>query len=167
MAEAGKIRERTNQVNLKPLPQSASTDILLSTKVQGTVLTVGLAVKNYSTSAVTARIVDEERKKFNKLLTKKDGCLNVLFICATNYGPRLQTAFGNAKSVIYTEEMQSKEKKISVKFIHEVILLNLTTPQNRAEFFGLTPNGDLHKCLEDVILKVPVSLVETVPSKEG
>ncbi|KAK1945541.1 hypothetical protein P3T76_002589 [Phytophthora citrophthora] len=66
-------------------------------------------------------------------------------------GPGLQTQFGGAKSVFYTEAMQSKKTKAEMKCIHEVIMLNLTTPDYRAEFFGLAPGSDFHTCLEKVI----------------
>ncbi|KAG1697299.1 hypothetical protein DVH05_016583 [Phytophthora capsici] len=153
MAEADEICERTSHLNLKSRPLSEST-VIFSTKVQGMVLTVGFAVKIYST--VTAALVDEEREKFDSLLSKKNGCLNVLFIYATRYGGNLQEAIGSAKSIIYTEAMQSTEKKATTQYIHEVILLDLSTPQNRAEYFGLAWNGDLHTCLEKVIHKAEV-----------
>ncbi|KAG1697297.1 hypothetical protein DVH05_016581 [Phytophthora capsici] len=150
MAEAGGIRGHASRFKLKSCPQSEPTNFLLSTQVQGMILTVGLAVKTCRT--VTAAIVDEEREKFDSLLSKKNGCLNVLFICATKYGGNLQ-AFGSAKSVIYTEGMQSTEKKATTEYIHEVILLDLTTPQNRAEFFGLAWDDTLQTRLENVIHK--------------
>eukprot|EP00644_Phytophthora_capsici_P011916 jgi/Phyca11/15224/fgenesh1_pg.PHYCAscaffold_12_\ len=106
-----------------------------------------------TSNTVTATIVDEEREKFDLLLSEKKGCLNVLFICATKYGDNLQEAFGPAKSVIYTEAMQSTEKKATTQYIHEVILLDLTTPQNRAAFFGLAWDDTLQTRLENVIHK--------------
>lgn len=151
MAEAGGIRGRASQLKLKSCPQSEPTNFLLSTQVQGMILTVGLAVKTCST--VTATLVDEEREKFDLLLSEKKGCLNVLIICATKYGGNLQEAFGSAKSVIYTEAMQSTEKKVTTQYIHEVILLDLSTPQNRAEFFGLAWDDTLQTRLENVIHK--------------
>ncbi|GMG16592.1 unnamed protein product [Phytophthora fragariaefolia] len=82
--------------------------------------------------------------------------LNVLIVCATAYAKELHLNFKNrdgttAKAAVYPNGDSA--------YIDEIILLNLSTSESRAEFFGIQENSVLQETLESVIKK---SRVDTV-----
>ncbi|EGZ15625.1 hypothetical protein PHYSODRAFT_302094 [Phytophthora sojae] len=126
-------------------------------------LTVGLAVKNYVGTEVTEKTVKEEWDKFNLMCInlpkdKSSKRLNVLIVCATAYGYHLRLKFAgpHSKSVVYASSASSGDD-----IINEIILLNLSTPDLRAEFFGLQDDSDLKAVLESMIAKVQERFITT------
>ncbi|RHY53649.1 hypothetical protein DYB30_000371 [Aphanomyces astaci] len=117
-------------------------------EVDDVLLTLGLAVKNYSTAKVSQGTLASECDEFNRMF---DGCaaepkrLNVLVVCATKYDKGFSDEFGNRKAMVAPSDAYPN--------IAQVILLNLSTPDNRAEFFGLNDAPDLASMLEKRIAK--------------
>ncbi|EGZ04399.1 hypothetical protein PHYSODRAFT_308265 [Phytophthora sojae] len=150
------------QLSLKPLPKSSSPDILLMTTSSGTMVTVGLAVKNYAKSSkVGGETIREECKKFSKVCLQLPKSslprLNVLILCATAYTFHNET-FQGAKFAVYSTE-DSKDDRAG---IDEVILLDLSTRGNRGEFFGIAGIDELERTLEAVVVAKPsVDVVQT------
>ncbi|EGZ04993.1 hypothetical protein PHYSODRAFT_308025 [Phytophthora sojae] len=150
------------QLSLKPLPKSSSPDILLMTMSSGTMVTVGLAVKNYAKSSkVGGETIREECKKFSKVCLQLPKSslprLNVLILCATAYTFHNET-FQGAKFAVYSTE-DSKDDRAG---IDEVILLDLSTRGNRGEFFGIAGIDELERTLEAVVVAKPsVDVVQT------
>ncbi|KAI9994875.1 hypothetical protein PInf_011713 [Phytophthora infestans] len=150
-----------NCLCLKPLSESSSADVIFmrsSPRVAGKkrsldiqTLTVGLAVKNYSTTPFGPKDLDDECIKFTAMFknmesstkTKFGDMTNVLFVCATNYCRSLQNKFHGKK---YSKHRQNDYP------IH-VVLLDLTTPENRTEFFGLSGDEGLANVLNGLINK--------------
>ncbi|ETV73768.1 hypothetical protein H257_11461 [Aphanomyces astaci] len=120
-------------------------------EVDDVLLTLGLAVKNYSTAKVSQGTLASECDKFNRMF---EGCaaepkrLNVLVVCATKYDKGFSDEFGNRKAMVAPSDAYPN--------IAQVILLNLSTPDNRAEFFCLNDAPDLASMLEKRIAKVEV-----------
>ncbi|KAF0744927.1 hypothetical protein AaE_008437 [Aphanomyces astaci] len=112
-------------------------------EVDDVLLTLGLAVKNYSTAKVSQGTLASECDEFNRMF---DGCaaepkrLNVLVVCATKYDKGFSDEFGNRKAMVAPSDAYPN--------IAQVILLNLSTPDNRAEFFCLNDAPDLASMLE-------------------
>ncbi|RLO04258.1 hypothetical protein DYB28_006866 [Aphanomyces astaci] len=130
-------------VSFKPLPQSPSSDAFVVVETDDVLLTLGLAVKNYSTAKVSQGTLASECDKFNRMF---EGCaaepkrLNVLVVCATKYDKGFSDEFGNRKAMVAPSDAYPN--------IAQVILLNLSTPDNRAEFFCLNDAPDLASMLE-------------------
>ncbi|GMF36983.1 unnamed protein product [Phytophthora lilii] len=137
---------------LKPLPQPPSSDILLMSSLQdSTKLTVGLAIKKCAPgkTKVSEETIKEECDKFNGMFSSKEGRLNVLIVCATAYTDTVMN---------YRSEVEKQQGCLSACYratgyeqIHEVILLFLTTPENRAKFFGIEDNDEHKEALERII----------------
>ncbi|GMF39973.1 unnamed protein product [Phytophthora fragariaefolia] len=145
------------RLSLKPLPQSASPDILLITMLpDGRKLMVGVAVKSYTGSSVTKKTVEEECNKFNRMLGSSMVSLNVLIVCATAFAKEFNVMFTNrdgttAKSALYPSG--------DAAYVNEIILLNLSTSESRAEFFGIQENVVLQETLESVLKQTRVDTV--------
>ncbi|KAL4125544.1 hypothetical protein PRIC2_009126 [Phytophthora ramorum] len=159
MAEIDNLVIDERRVNLKPFSKSASPDILLVTKVHNKPLTVGLVVKQCIRTEVKRTTVEDECDQFNRMFESKEGRLNVLVVCATVYSAELNKKFEAedrpvSKSTIYPSG--------AFKQIDEVILLNFSTPENRAEFFGTQGEDTLMHVLESAIEKVPVQYINHV-----
>ncbi|KAH7482000.1 hypothetical protein PRIC1_009547 [Phytophthora ramorum] len=160
MAEIDNLVIDERRVNLKPFSKSASPDILLVTKVHNKPLTVvGLVVKQCIRTEVKRTTVEDECDQFNRMFESKEGRLNVLVVCATVYSAELNKKFEAedrpvSKSAIYPSG--------AFKQIDEVILLNLSTPENRAEFFGTQGEDTLRHVLESAIEKAPVQYINHV-----
>ncbi|GMF36980.1 unnamed protein product [Phytophthora lilii] len=139
-------------LSLKPLPQSASSDILLMSLLEGgTKLTVGLAVRNDASSKtkVSKATIEDECGKFNRMFSSSEGRLNVLIVCATAY---TDTVMNSQSDVEKTRGCLSTcYPTAGYDYIHEVILLFLTTPENRSKFFGIQGNEQRKEALEKII----------------
>jgi hypothetical protein len=72
--------------------------------------------------------------------------VNILIICATQYNKVLESKFGRQK-FFTLDNIQAW------KYIDEVIVLDLTSAENRAKFFGYGPDDPLAVAIEDVISK--------------
>lgn len=111
----------------------------------GYTLTLGLTVKNYGNSAFG----DSELAKFDKIFEKfaLKGCgstLNVLIVCA--YSSESMRGF---KAHTYAK----RHWPTRFKHINEVLELNLTTPEMRAEFLGLVGETKLMETVQEIIVK--------------
>jgi hypothetical protein len=120
---------------LKPQSQSASSDALLIGRAtigqRQFILTVGLASKNYLLTGFSPQNLDSECLLFNRMFANVD-CSerhNILFICCTNYSAALSSMFRGKLFYVH--------KSSKYAFINEIILLNLSTKENRAKFFGV------------------------------
>ena len=139
---------------LKPLPRSASSDALFVGNVRVASIdyryTFGIAAKNYDKSSTADKgDIKEECRKFNDMFIgselKDSPRLNILFFCATRYGPETQKSFGERKK--FFVEASAWE------YIDEVIVLDLSSEKNREEFFGLNPSNQLNQAIQRVISK--------------
>ena len=149
--------EKSISLCLKPPLRSASPDALFLGTVRKSSedfrYVCGVASKNYveEKTSVGMAMIDEECEKFNVIFDGSDGedpkRLRVLFICSSGYDAGIKKLFKGKK--FHVLKVSQKWKNID-----ELILLDLTSVQNRAEFFGLT-NGDvLSQAIENVIAKV-------------
>jgi hypothetical protein len=149
--------ETSKSFCLKPPLRSASPDALFLGTVRKSSedfrYVCGIASKNYveEKTSVGMAMINKECEKFNVIFDGSDGKdpkrLRVLFICASGYDVGIKKLFEGKKFHVLKVSQQWKN-------IDELILLDLTTVQNRAEFFGLT-NGDmLSQAIENVIAKV-------------
>ena len=84
--------------------------------------------------------------------------LYILIICATQYGAGLEGRFGENK--FFTLEDIS-----AWKYIDEVIVLDLTSAENRATFLGFGSDDVLVSAIENVISKR--STLGGVPNTHG
>ena len=110
---------------------------------------LGIAAKNFNVSRVQISDIEKECIKFDAMFENsnpKIHRMSILIVCATQYGPGLKSKFNGQK--FFTLDNLS-----AWKHIHEVIVLDLTSQQNRAEFFGLGPGDTLIEAIENVILK--------------
>ena len=142
---------------LKPLPLSASSDIIFVGDIFcGSVsrrCTVGVAAKTRNYQARKAKagqsLIDEECFRFNAMFEGMDlNCrqrLNILIICSTNYDDSTMTQFGDKKFFVPETEQYP--------LIDEVIVLDLSSTENRAAFFGLSAADALNNSIDRVIAK--------------
>ena len=145
-------------VSLKPFSFSESPDVIfaciLNKKSDILDFILGLAIKNYQKpSKVTNITINDEIKKYDNMFqphdrTRRKECLKVLMICATEYTEEIKKEFGDQK--FYVEKNPSRN-------IDELVVLDLCSSNNRAEFFDLHPSGDLSKVVEDVIAQIHVN----------
>lgn len=94
-------------------------------------LSLGLAVKNYSRSSkFSLNNLDRECNLFNRMFigTSLDKRLNVLVVVCTNYHKDLAAQFNGKNYLVYSKTFSC---------IHEIILLDLSTPAQRVGFFGV------------------------------
>jgi hypothetical protein len=112
-------------------------------------------VKNFKSTEFSEVDLRKECNVFNRMFL---GCrnmqnrLNVMVVCATNYNKTLSDQFNTRKSMSI--------QAVGCPYIHEVILLDLSTPSNRAHFFGTWEDRALSEVLEQVISKVEVEFFE-------
>jgi hypothetical protein len=130
----------------KPEPKSASSDgLFVSTLADGRKLVLGIAAKNYAKKEMAIHDLEKECRLFNQMVEdlEKGNVVTVLVICATKYNQSLMAKFQNKKSSVY------KTKK--APHIHEVVMLNLASKENRMEFFKLKKNNTLVSTVEHVV----------------
>ena len=149
--------EKSKSLCLKPLLHSASPDALFVGTVRKSSedfrYVCGVASKNYveGKTSLGMAMIDEECKKFNVIFEGSDEKdpkrLRILFICASAYDVGIRKLFEGKKFHVL---------KISQKwkYIDEIILLDLTSEQNSADFFGLTKGDLLSQAIEKVIAKL-------------
>ncbi|KAI8821907.1 hypothetical protein BJ741DRAFT_636888, partial [Chytriomyces cf. hyalinus JEL632] len=120
---------------LKPRSKSASSDAFLigSAKfgAESFVLTVGLAVKNYGTTAFSWSHLSRECFVFNRMFEGAvcTGRRNILFICCTHYSSEVMARFDGRCFFVHASD--------SYPNIDEVILLNLCDKNLRESFFDV------------------------------
>ena len=143
--------DKLGSICLKPLAKSASSDAFLISEAElnktSFKVTVGLAVKNYGGTELNHSNILKECDYFNRMFDGTD-CKkrrNFLFICCTKYHNDIFSKFNGKLFYSYVDE--------NFPNIHEVIILDLTTPENRASFFD-TGYG----VIETIILKPEVEL---------
>ncbi len=136
---------------LKPLPLSASSDVIFAGNVvygsSELRLTVGVAAKNYKEKVAGLAVINEECTKFDDMFVGSNpkGRLNVLLFCCTKYGKDTIELFGDKNFFVLATD--------KYPFIDEVIILDLSTTAKRATFFGLAPGDVLNECIDRVIAK--------------
>jgi len=124
---------------LIPEPMSHSPDLIHVSRY-GLVM---VAVKNYSrNSNLSESAIKDEISKAELMV--EPGCPAFLFIAATQYSAPLQNQFQNGKSFVVL-------KNVQLDNLIEVILLDLTTPQKREEFFCCRGNATAKKGLEKIV----------------
>ena len=132
--------------------KSASCDAMLTTKAEfeqeKVKLTVGLAVKNFSTTQFTSSHYNDECSLFNRVFirTEQPYRKNILMICCTNYDKTMFSLFNG--------RLFSAQKRKEYPNIDEIILLDLSTAHKRQKFFGI--DDFLSNCLENVVSKKEV-----------
>jgi hypothetical protein len=148
-----KDTDRYDSLCLKPPPLSASSDVLFcGFTVRGELklrFAVGFVAKNFVKACVNIRDIEEECHKFNAMFKRSDkeiSRVNILIICATQYNKELESKFGGQK-FFTLDNIQAW------KFIDKVIVLDLTSPENRAKFFGFGHDEPSVAAIEDVISK--------------
>ena len=99
-------------------------------------MNIAIAAKNYTAAQLCDKGIDEECRIANRVFDQGNAglprsskgtpqTLNFLFICATNYDSRVQKRFGAKKRFTFSRDG-----------LDEVIVLDLGSATNRAEFFG-------------------------------
>ena len=141
--------DNMDSISLKPKSKSASSDAFLISKImlesKLVTVTVGLAVKNFATTPFSENDLERECHLFNRMFDGTD-CQdrkNILIICCTNYQKGIFKKFKKKLFQVYVDP--------NFKNIHEVIILDLTNPQNRAMFLDL--NTEQAKRVESIICK--------------
>ena len=137
----------------RPRSMSSAPDAFAvsEAKLNGGVVRLSLmiAAKNFKpTTYFGETAYQQELHKANRMFegSIQDSCFNVLVIAATNYRIEFQHQFkGNTFFA---------EQNASYPYLHEIIFLDLSTPQNRALFFGMDFNDALASTIERVVLKV-------------
>eukprot|EP00291_Cryptomonas_curvata_P011298 CAMPEP_0172200150 /NCGR_PEP_ID=MMETSP1050-20130122/29139_1 /TAXON_ID=233186 /ORGANISM="Cryptomonas curvata, Strain CCAP979/52" /LENGTH=621 /DNA_ID=CAMNT_0012877363 /DNA_START=469 /DNA_END=2335 /DNA_ORIENTATION=- len=142
-----------NSICLKPASESASPDIIFATNgwldSKAVRVKILIVAKICHSTELTEAGIEAEIEKADKMFDSSLGqspcgqdVLNVLFICATRYGKSVMKSFTEAKHYFY------KSGKID-----EVIVLDLTTKENRDIFFGVSTGDWASNALEEVISK--------------
>uniref|UniRef100_A0A7S0M7J1 Uncharacterized protein n=1 Tax=Cryptomonas curvata TaxID=233186 RepID=A0A7S0M7J1_9CRYP len=149
------LNEIDNHKSLCLLPRlrSASSDVLFFGDVQRSRKTcrfaIGVAGKNYNeTTFANLNDIKKECTKFNVMFEGSEIAhrLNILIFCATNYGAGLRTKFGN--NFFFTLDDLSTWPNID-----EVVVLDLSSREKRAQFFGVSSDDPLNGAIEGVISK--------------
>ena len=113
-------------------------------------VTVGLAGKNYAKNTPFGfSSLTRECTIFNQMFVRaaRPLGLNFLIICATNYIENLKNRFDGKKFMIFQDSRY--------KYIDEIVVLDLSSKENRAEFFGIADDWNL-TVVEEVLKKVVV-----------
>ena len=133
-----------------PLAKSASSDVIIMSEgiLHGTpcFVTIGLAAKCYSSATELSNAeIQNELALFNRMFSntlspnasdfRKQ--INLLFVCCT--GPLNNKRKKKAGSHEYW-----RIDKTGFEHITEAIYLDLSTPDSRSRFFGLTGEDDMH-----------------------
>ena len=95
-------------------------------------------------------MIADECEKFNAMFVGSDmkSRINILIFCATTYGPELKRFFGSERFFL----VQGRDIEVW-KYVNEVIVMDLSSENNRAEFFGLKTGDPLNQAIELVISK--------------
>ncbi|KAL3668026.1 hypothetical protein V7S43_006897 [Phytophthora oleae] len=130
------------------------------TKIQTKNLTVGLAVRIYTGGTFGETELKDELELFDRMFdtSESDNRLNVLIVCSTNYSAGLKTEF--EATDVEGQKIVSNSAGHSIDGfhnIHEIILLNLSTPEQRAKFFAIQDEAH-QKALENIIEKAQVQV---------
>ncbi|CAK4939144.1 unnamed protein product [Aphanomyces euteiches] len=135
-----KMIDQMGEMCLKPLPTSASLAAFLACyadmklRDKPAKLLCGLVVKGYDGSPpVTSVHLKMECENFNRLVTGTSlkPLLRILIVGCTSYSEEIMSKF-NGKA-FFVDERRADYPKID-----EVIVLDLTSPKRRAEFFELS-----------------------------
>ncbi|EGZ25877.1 hypothetical protein PHYSODRAFT_312145 [Phytophthora sojae] len=134
---------------LKPLPESSSADVIFVKRsvssvgrkrvhddIDARTLMVALVLKNYGSKLQFGPKQLEEVGKFRMMFDNLDSSTkqkfgvmtNVLIVCSTNYSKKY---------------LKTCHKDDTSRFEVEALELDLSTLENRAEFFGLSSEPDL------------------------
>lgn len=145
--------DELGEVCVKPRSESSSSDAFLfadaSFKKRRVKLTLGLAVKNFSQATkFSLKDLMRECNLFNRMFDGTD-CkdrANILVIVCTSYQQQIEALFNGKEYLVYEIKAYSS--------IHEVILLRLCTPDQRAAFFDT--HDVLAEVIESIIHKVEI-----------
>jgi hypothetical protein len=143
-----------DSICLKPASQSVSPNIIFAAKgwldSKSIRVRILIAAKNYQSTEMTEAGIEAEVLKADQMFRSTshgqsfDGkALNVLFICSTNYGETVRDRFVGAKCQFFKKGI-----------IDEVVVLDLTTKECRALFFGVSDGEWESRTIEDIISKV-------------
>lgn len=143
------LLDRMDSICGKPLPLSASPDAIFFTNVAGKRVSLGIAVKNFTSTSFSNEQLADECKAFNRMFVgaPRKERLNILIICATKYIGELSGRFGVRKFFSFTD----KEK---YPFVDEVVVLNLMSREALARFFGFEANDPCMQAVDIVIKKI-------------
>jgi hypothetical protein len=137
----------------RPRSMSSSPDAFAVSEAKldgsGVRLSLMIAAKNFKpTTFFDKTAYQQELSIANRMFegSSQGSHFNVLVIAATNYREVFQAKFKGNKFFA--------EQNVSYPYLHEIIFLDLSTPQNRALFFGMNFNDALTSTIERVILKV-------------
>jgi hypothetical protein len=148
-----KEMDQYDSLCLKPRLRSGSSDVLFFGNVKRyrkiRRFSIGIAGKNFNeTTMANLNDINKECAKFNVMFEGSETVhrLNILIFCATNYGPGLQTEFGNRH--FFTLNYISAWPNID-----EVVVLDLSSREKRSQFFGFSTEDPLCEAIEGVISK--------------
>ena len=132
---------------------SASTDVIFISKpveLQGElyIVTIGIAVHCDPEQPMIAEMIDDEKKKFNRMFLEPRSVplmkqVNILIVCDTGSYSDTLVSDNTFHTVL-------KRDRRRFKCIDETLLLNLSSPSLRKEFFGLTKDEQLAANLEAI-----------------
>ena len=141
-----------------PREKSAASDILIMSRAEydgkPCFVTIGLAVKCYSTSALSSSSIKRELELFDRMFdsesNQNDNRINLLFVCCSG-SPRTK------RTSVY-KQCGPKYSFIDTRTftrITQAVQLDLSTEELRASFFGICKSNDSHlrQNLEDMINK--------------
>jgi hypothetical protein len=136
----------------KPRSMSSSPDAVFRVCDWNRHITVALAAKNYGqkTSFGSASL-SRECVLFNQMFTRAGRAvrLNILIVCSTNYNLEMKQRFGGAKFFAFSDP--------KFKNIQEIIVLDLSSELNLAEFFGVS-SEDTKNTIQYILQKNLVAL---------
>ena len=110
------------------------------------------AANNYGSTVMSDSDIDEECRKANRIFEGTPRCesgskkkvVNVLFVCSTNYTEYYKY---NKKTIHKKQYFCSRDN------LDEVIVLDLSSEESRAEFFGVTLLSEESKAVEMILAK--------------
>ena len=143
------IREGSSQnFWLLPAPMSSSPDLIHVSGIGSDTKMIMIAVKNYANSSRMSDCdIRKEILKAEKIVMKNAHC--ILYIASTQYTGQINSRFKNGSFVFMDD---------SNKPIRKVIVLDLTTPDNRARFFHVQTT-EARRGLETIIGKTKITTI--------
>ena len=133
----------------RPRSKSASSDAIFRVYRSSMHITVGVAAKNYDVETPFGYpCLARECSVYNKMFFRAPRAQrsNILIICATNYIAAMKSQFEGKNFMIFTDARY--------KHIDEIIVLDLSSKQNLADFFGLNDDNHTLETIQDVLKKV-------------
>ena len=171
-----------------PREKSSSSDIIFTTSImrdgQDIMVTVGVAAKCYA-NKLGVKLINDERRKFNIMFMSQSeldtdfdekpvACkraklvlpslppnsqMNILIICSSG-------GFVDAKDQVLFRDanvrlLKPRKTMTEFAYVHETLLLDMSTAETRADFFGVSDRPELSGKVENIVGKCMGSLSST------